>query len=615
MKPFFLREGRLFFTQKRSRKVMRSGAEMIVEALRREGVDTVFGYPGGAVIPIFNALYDAPEIRVVLNRHEQAAVHAADGYARATGKVGVCLATSGPGATNTVTGLATARFDSIPLVCVTGQVARALIGNDAFQEADTVGITQPVTKHNYLVTKRSSLGSIMKQSFHLAASGRPGPIVVDVPKDLQMELLDDEYPDSFAIRGYKPAERPPLEELLLLAREISRARKPLFFLGGGMVIAGAREPFEKIFEATGIPVVTSLMGMGIVDSAHPLNLGMIGMHGSIAANKALTACDLLVGLGVRFDDRATGEVSRFAPKARIAHIDIDPTSIGRNVKVDLPLVGDLRLALEDLAPLLEPADLTAWAGEVESYRQYGLEFMADADKRAAAANVNFNAAGSAASLPPLPREILDAVNEIFPDAVISTEVGQNQMWAAQFLKFSRPRRWLTSGGLGTMGYGFPAALGAKAGMPDDAVVVIAGDGSFQMNIQELATCVQENLPVIVVILNNGYLGMVRQWQEMFFERRYSSTCLQFRAGCPKGCSRPGEHCPPYSPDFAGIARAYGALGFSAGTLSEFRDAAVSARDSRRTAVIDCRIAREANVWPMVASGKGNDQMLYEGVPV
>jgi len=590
MKPFFLREGRLFFTRKRSRKVMRSGAEMIVEALRREGVDTVFGYPGGAVIPIFNALYDAPEIRVVLNRHEQAAVHAADGYARATGKVGVCLATSGPGATNTVTGLATARFDSIPLVCVTGQVARALIGNDAFQEADTVGITQPVTKHNYLVTKRSSLGSIMKQSFHLAASGRPGPIVVDVPKDLQMELLDDEYPDSFAIRGYKPAERPPLEELLLLAREISRARKPLFFLGGGMVIAGAREPFEKIFEATGIPVVTSLMGMGIVDSAHPLNLGMIGMHGSIAANKALTACDLLVGLGVRFDDRATGEVSRFAPKARIAHIDIDPTSIGRNVKVDLPLVGDLRLALEDLAPLLEPADLTAWAGEVESYRQYGLEFMADADKRAAAANVNFNAAGSAASLPPLPREILDAVNEIFPDAVISTEVGQNQMWAAQFLKFSRPRRWLTSGGLGTMGYGFPAALGAKAGMPDDAVVVIAGDGSFQMNIQELATCVQENLPVIVVILNNGYLGMVRQWQEMFYGKRYSHTDMS------------------YAPDFVKLAEAFGIVGLRATKPAEVEAVLKQGLSINKPVLMDFRVSREECVYPMVHPGESISQM-------
>ena len=580
---------------------------MIVEALRREGVDTVFGYPGGAVIPIFNALYDAPDIRVVLNRHEQAAVHAADGYARATGKVGVCIATSGPGATNTVTGLATARFDSIPIVCITGQVIRSLIGNDAFQEADTIGITQPVTKHNYLVMKRDNLGSILKQSFHLAASGRPGPIVVDVPKDIQLESLDDEYPENFTIRGYKPVTRASMDEVARLADAISRSQKPLFFLGGGMTIANAQDAFAKIFEATGIPIVTSLMGIGIVNSRHPLNLGMIGMHGSIAANKALTACDLLVGLGVRFDDRATGETSRFAPGAKIAHVDIDPTSIGRNMRVDIPLVGDLDLVLKDLSPLLGPTDLSAWIDEVEGYKRFAHDFEAKVAARLAKP-------ANGAELPS-PKAVLDVVNEVFPDAVITTEVGQNQMWAAQFLPFSRPRRWLTSGGLGTMGYGFPAALGAQAGKPDDAVVVIAGDGSFQMNIQELATCVQENLPVIVVVMNNGYLGMVRQWQELFYDHRYSSTCLQTRAGCPKGCSVPGPQCPPYSPDFAGIAKAYGAAGFTTTTLSEFRDAVLAARASRRPTVIDCRIAREENVWPIVPPGKGNDQMLYEGVTV
>lgn len=580
---------------------------MIVEALRREHVDTVFGYPGGAVIPIFNALYDAPDIRVVLNRHEQAAVHAADGYARATGKVGVCFATSGPGATNTVTGLATARFDSIPIVCITGQVVRSLIGNDAFQEADTIGITQPVTKHNYLVMKRDNLGNILKQSFHLAASGRPGPVVVDVPKDIQLESLDDEYPENFTIRGYKPVTRASMDEVARLADAIARSNKPLFFLGGGMTIANAQGSFAKIFEATGIPVVTSLMGIGIVDSRHPLNLGMIGMHGSIAANKALTACDLLIGLGVRFDDRATGEISRFAPGAKIAHVDIDPTSIGRNMRVDIPLVGDLDLVLKDLSPLLDPMELSSWIDEVEGFKNFARDFEAKV-----AARVAKPAFGAEL---PSPKAVLSVVNEVFPDAVISTEVGQNQMWAAQFLPFSRPRRWLTSGGLGTMGYGFPAALGAQAGNPDDAVVVIAGDGSFQMNIQELATCVQENLPVIVVVMNNGYLGMVRQWQELFYDHRYSSTCLQAHAGCPKGCSVPGPQCPPYSPDFAGIAKAYGAAGFTTTTLSEFRDAVLAARASRRPTVIDCRIAREENVWPIVPPGKGNDQMLYEGVTV
>jgi len=580
---------------------------MIVEALRREHVDTVFGYPGGAVIPIFNALYDAPDIRVVLNRHEQAAVHAADGYARATGKVGVCIATSGPGATNTVTGLATARFDSIPIVCITGQVIRSLIGNDAFQEADTIGITQPVTKHNYLVMKRDNLGNILKQSFHLAATGRPGPVVVDVPKDVQLEFLDDDYPDSFAIRGYKPATRASMDEVARLADAIAQSQKPLFFLGGGMTIANAQDSFAKIFETTGIPVVTSLMGIGIVDSRHPLNLGMIGMHGSIAANKALTACDLLVGLGVRFDDRATGEISRFAPGAKIAHVDIDPTSIGRNMRVDIPLVGDLDLVLKDLSSLLGPMELSAWINEVEGYKHFARDFEAKVAARVAKPVIGPEL--------PSPKAVLEVVNELFPDAVITTEVGQNQMWAAQFLTFSRPRRWLTSGGLGTMGYGFPAALGAQAGRPDDAVVVIAGDGSFQMNIQELATSVQENLPVIVVVMNNGYLGMVRQWQELFFERHYSSTCLQYHEGCPKGCNVPGPQCPPYSPDFAGIAKAYGAAGYTTTTLSEFRDAVLAARASRRPTVIDCRIAREENVWPIVPPGKGNDQMLYEGVTV
>jgi len=591
--------------------VNRSGAEMIVEALRREHVDTVFGYPGGAAIPIFNALYDAPDIRVVLNRHEQAAVHAADGYARATGRVGVCIATSGPGATNTVTGLATARFDSVPLVCITGQVTRAMLGNDAFQEADTVGITQPVTKHNYLVMKRAGLGSILRQSFYLAASGRPGPIVVDVPKDVQYEMLDDDYPDAVSIRGYKPVGHAPMEQVRRLAAEISGAKKPLFFLGGGLTIANARESFMKVFEATSIPVVTSLMGIGILDSRHPLNLGMIGMHGSIAANLTLTACDLLVGFGVRFDDRATGEPSRFAPRAKIAHIDIDPTSIGRNMRVDFPLVGDLDLVLKDMAPFLAPTDLSPWIEEIEGYKRRDREFS-DPEPRADNATTMRGATGEAL---PSPKEILEAVGDVFPDAVITTEVGQNQMWAAQFLPFSKPRRWLTSGGLGTMGYGFPAAIGAKAGKPRDDVVVIAGDGSFQMNIQELATCVQEDLPVIVVILNNGYLGMVRQWQELFHDRRYSSTCLQAHSGCPKGCNAPGERCPFPSPDFAGIAKAYGAEGYRAATLSEFRAAASAARDSRRPAVIDCRIAREENVWPIVAPGKGNDQMLYKGVSV
>ncbi len=580
----------------------RSGAELVVESLRKEGVDIVFGYPGGQIIPVFDALYGVEDIRLVLTRHEQAAVHAADGYARATGKTGVCIVTSGPGATNTVTGLATARIDSVPLVCIAGQVPRNMLGNDAFQEADTVGITQPVTKHNYLVTSREKLGETLKKAFHLARTGRPGPVVVDLPKDVQTAKTDDEYPEAVSIRGYQPVLRPRPEGIRETARILAEARKPLFFAGGGVHIAEAQADLAKLAEKAGIPVVVSLMGIGALPGSHPLNLGMIGMHGGVIANKAVTSCDVLVGLGVRFDDRATGAVSRFAPGAKIVHADIDPSSIGRNVRVDVPVVGDLRETLRDLEPLLEPRDLSAWTAEIDSYR----ELEARLSRKAEAKTVDGF---------PSPKEALHAVAEAFPDAVFATEVGQHQMWAAQYLPFSRPRSWLTSGGLGTMGYGFPAALGAQAGRPGERVVVIAGDGSFQMNIQELATCVQEGLPVVVVILNNGYLGMVRQWQELFFRRRYSSTCLRSRRNCEIGCNSPGRSCPAYSPDFAGIARAYGAGGFTARSPQELTAALEAASRERGPAVIDCFIEREANVWPIVPPGKGNDEMVYEGEQV
>lgn len=585
----------------------RNGAEMIVESLRREGVDTVFGYPGGAVIPIFDALYHSRDIRVVLARHEQAAVHAADGYARATGKAGVCVVTSGPGATNTVTGLATARLDSVPLVCITGQVSRPLIGNDVFQEADTVGITQPVTKHNYLVMSREELGTTLKRSFYIAESGRPGPVVVDIPKDVLLESFDDEYPDSVELRGYKPAGRASAESLAALADAIGAAEKPLFFIGGGVVMADASGALKKIIESTGIPVVTSLMGIGALDSAHPLNLGMLGMHGDIGANKALCACDLLVGLGVRFDDRAVGDATRFAPLAKIAHVDIDPTSIGRTMRADIQVVGDLRTVLDDLAERLGPQpDRAAWIAETAGYAEYGESVVEAAESR------------KPKELP-TPMQVMKTINKVIPEALIVTEVGQNQMWAAQYLRIERPRRWLTSGGLGTMGYGFPAALGAQAAKPRDTVVVVAGDGSFQMNIQELATSVQEELPVIVVILNNGYLGMVRQWQELFFDKRYSAVCLDRHGGCPADCSAPKPGCSAHSPDFAAIAAAYSAVGYRASTPRELEEALTAALETRlvcrRPTVIDCKIGREENVWPIVAPGKGNDQMLYEGVLV
>lgn len=581
---------------------------MVVEALRREGVDTLFGYPGGSVIPLFDALYDASDIRLVLTRHEQAAVHAADGYARATGKVGVCVVTSGPGATNTITGLATARFDSVPVVCIAGQVVRSMIGNDAFQEADTVGITQPVTKHNYLVMAREELGKILRQSFHLASSGRPGPVVVDVPKDVLIELGSDEYPKTVSLRGYRPASKASAEQLTALAASIEAAERPLFFVGGGVVLADAGGDLAQVLEKGDIPFVTSLMGIGAVDSAHPLHLGMIGMHGAVAANKALGSCDLLVGLGVRFDDRAVGDPARFAPHARIAHVDIDPSSIGRNFRVDLPVVGDLRSVLRDLDASLRRKDRSTWRAEVEGFMALGREIEAKSDE------AREKRGGEEGALPS-PKAVLGVLKEVFGDAVFATEVGQHQMWAAQYLSFAKPRRWLTSGGLGTMGYGFPAAMGAQAGLPGESVVVVAGDGSFQMNIHELATCVQERLPVIVVVMNNGYLGMVRQWQELFFRRRYSHTCLRYGGDCAADCSNPGLRCPPAAPDFAGIARAYGAEGWDVFGLEELREAAEVAKLVRKPTVIDCHIAREENVWPIVPPGAGNDQMLYEGVSI
>ena len=488
-----------------------SGAQLVVEALKQEGVEVLFGYPGGVVIPIFDVLFSEPAIHVVLTRHEQGAVHAADGYARSTGKTGVILVTSGPGATNTITGLATANFDSVPLVCLTGQVPRNMIGNDAFQEADTIGLSRPVTKHNYLVTDRKDLGRILKDAFYLASSGRPGPVVVDLPKDVLVEKARGAYPDSVHIRGYNPVIRGHAGQIRKAAAALRKAKKPLFYIGGGVHISGAAEVFRRIVDKTDVPTVWSLMGVGALPSNHSRALGMLGMHGTYVANMAVTNCDFLFGVGTRFDDRATGDLERFSPSAKIAHIDIDPAAIARNVSVEIPIVGDARTILEEMEPLVQPPSIANWLTEIDAWRT---EHPLSLD-------------GSGDGLSP-PR-IVRAISDAFPDAIVTTEVGQNQMWAALFYAFSRPRTFLTSGGLGTMGYGFPAAIGAQIGNPDARVIDIAGDGSIQMNIQELATAVQEELPVIVAILNNGYLGMVRQWQELFFNKRYSSTCLKARA--------------------------------------------------------------------------------------
>lgn len=573
----------------------KTGSQLVIEALKREGVDTIFGYPGGVVIPVFDALYDEPSIRVILTRHEQGAVHAADGYARTTGKPGVCLVTSGPGATNTITGLATANFDSVPIICIAGQVSRNMIGNDAFQEADTSGITRPVTKHNYLITDRAELARTFKEAFHVAGTGKPGPVVIDVPKDVFTAEGDGEYPETVSIRGYSPPGMGEPEQIEKAAAALNAAERPLFFIGGGMHISGAAGIFSTIQTKTGVPVVSSLMGIGIVPSDQSDYLGMIGMHGTYAANMAVQSCDLLFGIGVRFDDRATGDLSKFAPEADIIHIDIDPSAISRNVPVEIPIVGDARLVLEELSPLLSKKDIGEWQKTVSGWkRQYPVTLTSDGSR------LN-------------PREILDLISEEFPDAIVSSEVGQNQMWAAQFYRFKEPRTWLTSGGLGTMGYGFPAAIGAQVGNPDRRVIDIAGDGSIQMNIQELATAVLEGLPVIVAVLNNGYLGMVRQWQEMFFDRRYSSTCLVKRRTCPANCESPGEDCPRYVPDFVALAKAYGAVGLRAETIDEARAAL---REAKKVTdcpiVIDFLIEREINVWPMVPAGAGLGDMILEG---
>lgn len=570
-----------------------SGAEQLVKALRQEKVDILFGFPGGAVIPLFDALYAEPEIHVVLTRHEQGAVHAADGYARSTGKTGVCIATSGPGATNTITGLATANFDSVPLVCLTGQVHSSMIGNDAFQEADTVGLSRPVTKHNYLVTDRRDLSRIIKEAFTLASSGKPGPVLIDLPTDIFIEQEEYNYPDQVTIRGYNPVLKGHPGQIQKAAAALKKAKQPLFYIGGGINIAGASEIFRRIVEKTGVPSVTSLMGLGVLPRENKENLGMLGMHGTYVANMAVTNCDLLFAIGTRFDDRATGDLAKFAPRALIIHIDIDPAAIARNVPVEIPIVGDADNILKSLYPHLKAADIKNWHRQIEEWK---IEHPLDSDREGKHLT---------------PQGVIRAINQVFPEAIITTEVGQNQMWAALYYDFKHPRTLLTSGGLGTMGYGFPAAIGAQIGNRNKKVIDIAGDGSIQMNIQELATAVIEELPVIVAILNNSYLGMVRQWQELFCDGRYSSTCLGQSNDYPENYNEPGKDCPAYIPDFVKLAEAYNAIGLRVKNRSEVIPALEeAAKSTRKPVFIDFLIEKEANVWPMVPPGAGINEMIF-----
>ncbi len=549
------------------------GAEILIECLKAERVEVVFGYPGGAVLPIYDVLYDA-DIRHILVRHEQGAAHAADGYARATGRPGVCIATSGPGATNLVTGLATAYMDSVPVVAITGQVATSMIGRDSFQEADITGITMPITKHNYLVKSTTDLARAIKEAFHIATTGRPGPVLIDLPKNVSILTAEFAYPETVDLPGYKPTYEGHAKQVKELVRAIEASQRPVLCVGGGVVSSGASGALREVAEMQEIPVATTLMGLSAFPTAHRLSLGMLGMHGTGYANLAVTECDLLIAVGARFDDRVTGKIETFAPAATVAHIDIDPAEIGKNVRFDIPIVGDARKVLEVLVSQLETKTRPGWLAQIQAFKD---EWP-----------LTYTKAGDGIS----PQYVIEQISDLTDgEAIITTEVGQNQMWTAQYYRFKRPRSFITSGGLGTMGFGFPAAIGAQIGQPDRLVIDIAGDGSFQMNIQELATAVQHELPVKIAILNNGYLGMVRQWQEMFHNRRYSATVL-------------GRN-----PNFVAIAEAYGAKGFRVESEEQVRPVLDQALAEPGPVVMDFAVSGEANVFPMVPPNESISKMV------
>lgn len=574
-----------------------TGAELFVKALLAEQVDTLFAYPGGQAIDLFNALYGIEKINVILPRHEQGLVHAADGYARSTGKVGVCLVTSGPGATNLVTGIATANYDSVPLVCFTGQVPTHLIGNDAFQEVDIVGITRSICKYAITVRKREDLATTIKKAFFIARSGKPGVVVVDLPKDIQQALGNDDYPDKIEVRGYKPNTNVHIGQIKKSLDCLENARRPIFLLGGGVNIAHANQEMTLLAEKTGIPVVTTIMGKGAIPTNHPLYVGNLGIHGSYAANTAISECDVLFSIGVRFNDRITGKVSEFAPNATIIHVDIDPASISRNIVVDIPIVADAKNAIIALLEKIPEYDFENWRKKINSWKsEYPIDILQ----------------GTKSKITPL--NVIQEINHLFDNAVITTDVGQNQLWATQFLELTNQKQMLTSGGLGTMGYGFPAALGAKLGNPDKDVITICGDGGIQMNIQEMATAIVYELPVIICILNNGYLGNVRQWQEMFFDKRYSSTCLRYRKSCSITCNCPSACCPEYIPDFIRLAESYGARALRVQRYEDIKVALKKAKNTRKVpTLIEFIIEPEENVLPIVPPGNPLSDMIMGGI--
>jgi len=551
---------------------MKSGAEILISTLKEEGVDVIFGYQGGAVLPIFDVFYRTKEIRIVLVRHEQAAAHAADGYARSTGKVGVCIATSGPGATNLVTGIATAYMDSIPLVAITGQVPTSMIGNDAFQEADIVGITRPITKQNYLVKNVEDLHRIVKEAFYIARSGRPGPVLIDIPKDVSTGKASYKPIKEVSLRSYNPTYKGHSLQIKRAVDAIENSKSPVIYSGGGVISSNASSELREFVEKTGIPITSTLMGLGAFPGDHPLFLGMLGMHGTRYANNAIIQADLIIGIGARFDDRITGKMDEFAKNAKVIHIDIDPAEISKNIPADIPIVGDCKVCLAEINKIVKPPKISEWIKQIKEWKEkYPLTYKDDGLK---------------------PQYIIERIYEITKgEAIITTEVGQNQMWTAQYYKFKRPRQFLSSGGLGTMGYGFPAAIGAAIGNPSAIVFDIAGDGSIQMNIQELATCIQEKVHVIVAILNNQYLGMVRQWQELFYGKRYSNVDISI------------------APDFVKLADAYGGCGIRVDKKGDVDDAIKKGIEFKGPVLIDFRIEREENVFPMVPAGASLSQMI------
>jgi len=556
-----------------------TGAEIFIESLLKEGVKTVFGIPGGAVLNIFDVLLGSP-IKYILNRHEQGAVHAADGFARASGKTGVCIVTSGPGATNTVTGITTAYMDAIPIVVFTGQVPTSVIGNDAFQEADIIGITRPCTKHSYLVKDVNELAKTIKEAFYIASTGKPGPVLVDLPKDVILDKTEFDYPKEAKLRSYNPTYSGHMGQIKRVSKALVQAKRPVIYVGGGVILSEASDELKQLAVLTQTPVTTTLMGLGAFPEDHKLSLEMLGMHGTYRANMAMVEADLIIAIGARFDDRITGKLDEFAQDAVVIHIDIDPTSISKNVPVNIPIVGDSKDVLNKLLTIVKKEeknwkkDHQPWLNQIEKWRKtFPLAYKQGKSKIK-------------------PQYVIEQIYDLTKgNAIIASDVGQHQMWVAQYFKFIKPRTWLTSGGLGTMGYGFPAALGAQVAFPKSLVFSISGDGSFQMNMQELATAIEYDLPVKIAIINNGYLGMVRQWQELFFNKRYSYSNIAV------------------APDFVKLAEAFGAVGLRAEKPQDVKKVLKKAIDTPKPVLMDFIVEREENVYPMVPSGKPIKDML------